>query len=153
MAIRKPYCISYFLTCAATACLLLVLPATGLAAGFPGVARTVKGFGYYNIDPGYDSKFRVYGTVDVFADNYDSGNHSGTRIEGGAAWTNKLGVYWRHAIAEDAVLEAIVEEGFNLNGKALDQHWRQIGALRFAALTLRSKHWGKLDYGTITSIL
>jgi len=132
--------------------LLLALPVTGSSSGFPGIGRTVKGFGYYNIDPGYDSKFRVYGTVDIFADNYDSGNHSGTRIEGGAAWTNKIGMYWRHAIGEDTVLEAILEEGFNLNGKALDQHWRQIGALRFAALTLRSKHWGKLDYGKTSGV-
>jgi len=152
MTYCKPQRILRFSSRLTTACLLLTLSTASLAAGFPGIGRTVKGFGYYNIDPGYDNKFRVYGTVDVFADNYDSGKHSGSRIEGGAAWTNKLGMYWRHGIAEDTVLEAILEEGFNLNGKALDQHWRQIGALRFAALTLRNKHWGKLDYGKTSGV-
>jgi|GEM_PF-517006 len=133
--------------------LCLAFPATtSLAAGFPGVGRTISGLGYYNLDTGYDSKFRLYGTVDGFADYYDSGNHSGTRFEGGGAWTNKIGAYWRQAIAEDTVVEALLEEGFNLNGTALDQHWRQIGALRYAVITLRSKQWGKVEYGKTANV-
>jgi len=133
--------------------LCLALPtASSLAAGFPAVGRTISGIGYYNVDTGFDSKFRVYGTVDGFADHYDSGTHSGARFEGGGAWTNKLGLYWRQNVAEDTVLEALVEEGFNLNGTALDQHWRQIGALRYAVVALRSKQWGKLEYGKTPNV-
>jgi len=144
---------SHLRTAAILSALCLALPAaSALAAGFPGVGRTISGMGYYNADTGYDSKFRVYGTVDGFADHYDSGDHSGARFEGGGAWTNKLGVYWRQALAEDTVLEALVEQGFNLNGTALDQHWRQIGALRYAVVTLRSKQWGKLEYGKTANV-
>jgi len=132
--------------------LCLALPASTLAAGFPGVGRTISGIGYYNVDTGFDSKLRVYGTIDGFADHYDSTAHSGGRFEGGGAWTNKLGVYWRQNIAEDTVLEALLEEGFNLNGTALDQHWRQIGALRYAVVALRSKQWGKLEYGKTANV-
>jgi len=147
-AFGKLRCVGAALLC----CAVVGLPITTHAAGFPGINRTIPGFGYYGIDTGYDSKFRVYGTVDGFVDQYHSENHSGGRLEGGAAWTNKLGVYWRQALSDDTVIEAIVEEGFNLNGKALDQNWKQIGSLRYAALTLRNRHWGKLDYGKTVNV-
>ncbi|MCP1604451.1 putative porin [Pseudomonas citronellolis] len=126
---------------------LLAAPFAAQAEGFPGIGRIASGFGYYNIDKGFDDKARVYGTLDVFSDYHDSGHHSGWRLEGGGAWTNKLGLYLRKALDEDTVLEADVEEGFNLNGQALEQHWKQVGALRLALVALRTRHYGKLEFG------
>lgn len=117
------------------------------AEGFPALGRVASGFGYYNVDKSYDDKLRLYGTVDAFASYHDSQHHEGLRVEGGGAWTNKLGLYMRKALAEDTVLELDVEEGFNLNGEALEQHWKQIGTLRLAVAALRSKRYGKLEFG------
>ncbi|HDS1743983.1 porin [Pseudomonas putida] len=117
------------------------------AEGFPALGRVASGFGYYNVDKGYDDKLKLYGTVDAFASYHDSQHHEGLRVEGGGAWTNKLGLYMRKALAEDTVLELDVEEGFNLNGEALEQHWKQIGTLRLAVAALRSKRYGKLEFG------
>jgi hypothetical protein len=115
----------------------LGLPAASLADGFPAINRIASGFGYYNIDKGFDDKLKVYGTVDGFVNYQESGHYSGFRVAGGAAWTNKLGLYMRKALNPDTVLEMDVEEGFNLNGQALDQHWKQVGALRLAVAALR----------------
>lgn len=123
------------------------LPAAGMADGFPSINRIASGFGYYNVDKGFDDKLKVYGTVDAFVNYEDSEHHSGTRLAGGAAWTNKLGLYARKSLDPDTVLEVDVEEGFNLNGKALDQHWKQVGTLRLAVAALRSRTYGKLEVG------
>ncbi len=123
------------------------LPIGCQAEGFPAIARVASGFGYYNVDKGFDDKLKVYGTVDAFVNYQDSGHYSGFKIAGGAAWTNKLGLYMRKALDPDTVLEVDVEEGFNLNGQALDQHWKQIGALRLAVVALRSRNYGKLEFG------
>lgn len=125
----------------------LGLPAVGLADGFPSIARIASGFGYYNIDKGFDDKLKVYGTVDAFVNYQDSQHYSGWRVAGGAAWTNKLGLYLRKSISPDTVLEMDVEEGFNLNGQSLDQHWKQVGTLRLAVAALRSREYGKLEFG------
>lgn len=125
----------------------LGFPVAGLAEGFPSIARVASGFGYYNIDKGYDDKLKVYGTVDAFANYQDSGHYSGFKVAGGAAWTNKLGLYMRKALDPDTVLEVDVEEGFNLNGQAFDEHWKQVGTLRLAVAALRSKTYGKLEFG------
>lgn len=117
------------------------------AEGFPALGRVASGFGYYNVDKGYDDELKLYGTVDAFASYHDSQRHEGLRVEGGGAWTNKLGLYMRKALADDTVLELDVEEGFNLNGEALEQHWKQIGTLRLAVAALRSKQYGKLEFG------
>nr|WP_239690114.1 porin [Pseudomonas sp. NFPP33] len=111
------------------------------------MARVASGFGYYNVDRGFDDRMALYGTLDAFASYHDSGHHSGFRVEGGGAWTNKLGVYLRKAMGEETVLELVVEEGFNLNGQALDQNWKQIGSLRLAVAALRNKRFGKVEYG------
>ncbi|WPN45227.1 MULTISPECIES: porin [unclassified Pseudomonas] len=123
------------------------LPAVSQAEGFPSIARVAPGFGYYNVDKGFDDKLKFYGTVDAFVNYQDSGHYSGVKVAGGAAWTNKLGLYMRKAVDADTVLEADVEEGFNLNGKALDEHWKQVGALRLAVVALRSRNYGKLEFG------
>lgn len=125
----------------------LGLPMASLADGFPAIARIASGFGYYNIDKGFDDTLKVYGTVDAFVNYQDSQHYSGYRLAGGAAWTNKLGLYMRKALDPDTVLEMDVEEGFNLNGQALDQHWKQIGTLRLAVAALRSREYGKLEFG------
>lgn len=125
----------------------LGLPLASEAEGFPSLARVAPGFGYYNVDKGYDDKLKVYGTVDAFVNYQDSGHYSGYKIAGGGAWTNKLGLYMRKAFGPDTVLELDVEEGFNLNGQALSQHWKQIGGLRLALVALRSRDYGKLEFG------
>lgn len=134
------------------ALLALMMVSVGIAQGvraegFPALGRVASGFGYYNVDKGYDDKLKLYGTVDAFASYHDSQHHAGLRVEGGGAWTNKLGLYMRKALADDTVLELDVEEGFNLNGEALEQHWKQIGTLRLAVAALRSKQYGKLEFG------
>jgi len=131
----------------ATLLLGLGLPIVSQAEGFPSIARVASGFGYYNVDKGFDDKLKFYGTVDAFVNYQDSGHYSGFKVAGGAAWTNKLGLYMRKALDEDTVLEADVEEGFNLNGQALDEHWKQVGALRLAVVALRSRNYGKLEFG------
>jgi predicted porin len=123
------------------------VPVASQAEGFPSIARVASGFGYYNVDKGFDDKLKIYGTVDAFVNYQDSGHYSGFKVAGGAAWTNKLGLYMRKALDEDTVLEADVEEGFNLNGQALDEHWKQVGALRLAVVALRSRNYGKLEFG------
>ncbi|WP_285415613.1 porin [Pseudomonas sp. efr-133-TYG-5] len=134
--------------CSLTALLLgLGLPPCSQAEGFPAIARVAPGFGYYNVDKGYTDKLNVYGTLDAFVNYQDSGHHSGTRLAGGGAWTNKLGLYMRKALNPDTVLEFDVEEGFNLNGQALDEHWKQVGTLRLAVAALRSREYGKLEFG------
>lgn len=125
----------------------LGLPAASQAEGFPGIARVASGFGYYNVDKGYDDRLRFYGTVDAFVNYQDSGHHSGFKVAGGGAWTNKLGLYMRKALDPDTVLEMDVEEGFNLNGQALDAHWKQVGTLRLAVAALRSRQYGKVEFG------
>lgn len=117
------------------------------ADGFPGIARVASGFGYYNVDKGYDDKFRLYGTLDAFASYHDSGHDSGFRLAGGGAWTNKLGGYLRTRLDADTVAEVDIEEGFNLNGQALDQRWKQVGTLRLGVAAVRSRHYGKLEFG------
>ncbi|MFI8480115.1 porin [Pseudomonas sp. NPDC078700] len=140
-----------------TTSLVLLLQAGGLATsahadGFPAIGRIASGFGYYAIDTGYDDMLKVYGSLDAFASYHDSEHHSGYKVEGGGAWTNKLGVYARKAIAPDTVLEFDLEEGFNLNGEALDGTWKDVGALRLAVATLRSKQYGKLEVGKTYSM-
>ncbi|WP_446731416.1 porin [Pseudomonas sp. PSKL.D1] len=125
----------------------LGLPLAGEAEGFPSIGRVASGFGYYNVDKGYDDKLKVYGTVDAFVNYQDSGHYSGYKIAGGGAWTNKLGLYMRKALGPDTVLEMDVEEGFNVNGQAFSQHWKQIGGLRLALVALRSRDYGKLEFG------
>nr|WP_310194880.1 porin [Pseudomonas hunanensis] len=125
----------------------LGLPQATLAEGFPSIARVASGFGYYNVDKGYDDKLKLYGTLDAFVNYQDSGHYSGYKLAGGGAWTNKLGLYLRKAVNADTVLEADIEEGFNLNGQAFDEHWKQVGALRLAVVALRSRHYGKLEFG------
>ncbi|MBD1586946.1 porin [Pseudomonas typographi] len=125
----------------------LGLPIASLAEGFPAIARVASGFGYYNVDKGYSDTLKLYGTFDAFVNYQDSGHYSGFKVAGGAAWTNKLGLYMRKALTPSTVLEADVEEGFNLNGQALDQHWKQVGALRLAVVALRSLDYGKLEFG------
>ncbi|MBC3495565.1 porin [Pseudomonas sp. SWRI100] len=117
------------------------------AEGFPALARIAPGFGYYNVDKGYDDTLKLYGTVDAFASYHDAQHHEGLRVEGGGAWTNKLGLYLRKAVADDTALELDIEEGFNLNGEALEHHWKQVGSLRLAVAALRSKRYGKLEFG------
>lgn len=134
-------------TSLATLVLSLGLPLASHADGFPSIARVASGFGYYNVDKGYDDKLKVYGTLDAFVNYQDSGHYSGFKVAGGAAWTNKLGVYMRKAIDPDTVFEVDVEEGFNLNGQALDQHWKQVGTLRLAVAALRSRQYGKIEFG------
>lgn len=123
------------------------LPVVSQAEGFPSIARVASGFGYYNVDKGFDDKLKFYGTIDAFVNYQDSGHYSGFKVAGGAAWTNKLGLYMRKALDADTVLEADIEEGFNLNGQALDEHWKQVGALRLAVVALRSRNYGKLEFG------
>ncbi len=117
------------------------------AEGFPALARVASGFGYYNVDKGFDDRMALYGTLGAFTSYHNSEHHSGFRLEGGGAWTNKLGAYLRKALDEETVLELDVEEGFNLNGQALDQHWKQIGSLCLAVAALRNKRFGKVEYG------
>lgn len=131
----------------ATMILGLGLPAASLADGFALINRIASGFGYYGIDKGFDDTLKVYGTVDAFVNYQDAGHYSGLKVAGGAAWTNKLGAYMRKALNPDTVLELDVEEGFNLNGQALDQHWKQVGTLRLAVAALRSHQYGKLEFG------
>nr|WP_249680158.1 porin [Pseudomonas sp. PIA16] len=123
------------------------LPLASQADGFPAITRVASGFGYYNVDKGYDDKVKVYGTLDAFVNYQDSGHYSGYKLAGGGAWTNKLGLYMRKALDADTVLELDAEEGFNLNGQALDQHWKQVGTLRLAVAALRSRQYGKLEFG------
>ncbi|NWL45064.1 porin [Pseudomonas hunanensis] len=136
--------------CTATLAALVVgvgLPATGLAEGFPAIGRVASGFGYYNVDKGFDDKLKVYGTLDAFVNYQDSDHHSGYRLAGGGAWTNKLGLYMRKAVDADTVLELDVEEGFNLNRDTLGEHWKQVGTLRLAVAALRTREYGKLEFG------
>lgn len=135
-----------------TTSLLLMIQGVCLAAqaqadGFPTLNRIASGFGYYGVDYGFDNKMKVYGTLDAFASYHDSQHHSGFKLAGGGAWTNKLGLYARKALNPDTVLELVVEEGFNLNGEALDGTWDNIGTLRLAAVALRSRPLGKLEFG------
>ncbi|MFJ2982640.1 MULTISPECIES: porin [unclassified Pseudomonas] len=125
----------------------LGLPLASEADGFPSIGRVASGFGYYNVDKGYDDTLKVYGTVDAFVNYQESGHYSGYKIAGGGAWTNKLGLYMRKALGPDTVLEMDVEEGFNVNGQAFAQHWKQIGGLRLALVALRSRDYGKLEFG------
>jgi len=125
----------------------LGLPLASEAEGFPAIGRVASGFGYYNVDKGYDDTFKLYGTLDAFVNYQDSGHYSGYKLAGGGAWTNKLGLYMRKALGPDTVLEVDVEEGFNVNGQAFSQHWKQIGGLRLAVVALRSRDYGKLEFG------
>ncbi|WP_119142732.1 porin [Pseudomonas reidholzensis] len=125
----------------------LGVPPATLAEGFPSIGRVASGFGHYNVDKGYDDTLKLYGTLDAFVNYQDSGHYSGYKLAGGGAWTNKLGLYMRKAVAADTVLEMDVEEGFNLNGQALGEHWKQVGALRLAVVALRSRSYGKLEFG------
>lgn len=139
-------------TYAGTASLVLLLQGGGLATvahadGFPAISRIASGFGYYGVNNGYDDMFKVYGSLDAFASYHDSDHHSGYKVEGGGAWTNKLGVYSRTSLAPDTVVEVDLEEGFNLNGEAFDGTWKDVGALRLAVVALRSKQYGKLEAG------
>jgi predicted porin len=134
-------------TSLATLVLGMGLPLASQADGFPAITRVASGFGYYNVDKGYDDKLKVYGTLDAFVNYQDSGHYSGFKLAGGGAWTNKLGLYMRKAIDADTVYEADVEEGFNLNQQTLDQHWKQVGTLRLATVALRSRQYGKLEFG------
>ena len=132
--------------------LLLMIQGACLAAqtqaeGFPTLARIAPGFGYYGLDYGFDDTLKVYGTVDAFASYHDSQHHSGFRLAGGGAWTNKLGLYARKALDPDTVVELDVEEGFNLNGEALEGTWDTVGTLRLATVALRSRTLGKLEFG------
>ena len=122
------------------------------AEGFPALDRLAPGFGYYGVDYGFDDQLKVYGTVDAFASYHDSQHHSGYRLAGGGAWTNKLGLYARKGLSPDTVLELDVEEGFNINGKALDATWDSIGSLRLATIALRSRTLGKLEFGKTYSM-
>lgn len=140
-----------------TTSLLLMIQGTCLAAqvqaeGFPSLARIAPGFGYYGVDFGFDDKLALYGTVDAFASYHDSQHHSGYRLAGGGAWTNKLGLYARKNLNPDTVVELDVEEGFNLNGKALEGTWDTLGSLRLATLALRSRTLGKLEFGKTFSM-
>ncbi|MBK4997985.1 porin [Pseudomonas sp. S31] len=140
-----------------TTSLLLMIQGACLAAqaqaeGFPTLNRIAPGFGYYGVDPGFDDKFAVYGTVDAFASYHDSQHHSGYRLAGGGAWTNKVGLYARKNLDSDTVLELDVEEGFNVNGKALEGTWDTFGTLRLATLALRSRTLGKLEFGKTYSM-
>ncbi|HDS1744669.1 MULTISPECIES: porin [Pseudomonas] len=125
----------------------LCLAMQAQAEGFPTLNRLASGFGYYGVDQGFDDKLKIYGTVDAFASYHDSQHHSGFQMAGGGAWTNKLGVYARKALDPDTVMELDVEEGFNLNGKALEGTWDNIGTLRLATLALRSRSLGRLEFG------
>ncbi len=131
----------------ATMVAAMMLPLFSIADGFPAIARVAPGFGYYNVDKGYEDKLKIYGTLDAFVNYQDSDHYSGFKLAGGAAWTNKLGVYMRKSINPDTVFEVDIEEGFNLNGHAMDQHWKQIGGLRLAVAALRSRQYGKLEFG------
>ncbi|MPS99739.1 MAG: porin [Pseudomonas sp.] len=122
------------------------------AEGFPALDRLAPGFGYYGVDYGFDDQLKVYGTVDAFASYHDSQHHSGYRLAGGGSWTNKLGLYARKGLSPDTVLELDVEEGFNINGKALDATWDSIGSLRLATIALRSRTLGKLEFGKTYSM-
>lgn len=140
-----------------TTSLLLMIQGACLAAqaqaeGFPTLNRIAPGFGYYGVDQGFDDKLAVYGTVDAFASYHDSQHHSGYRLAGGGAWTNKLGLYARKNLDPDTVLELDVEEGFNVNGKALEGTWDTVGTLRLATLALRSRTLGKLEFGKTYSM-
>ncbi|GAB1616980.1 porin [Pseudomonas sp. NGC7] len=89
-------------------------------------------------------------SLDAYVDNYDSGGRSGTRLAGGGAWTNKVGVFAKVRISDDLLAVADVEEGFNFDGDALSRNnstWQDIGRLRLAMVGLRSKAFGKLDVG------
>ncbi|MFK2915069.1 porin [Pseudomonas sp. 3HC3] len=135
-----------------TTSLLLMIQGACLAAqaqaeGFPTIARIAPGFGYYGLDHGFDDKLKVYGTVDAFASYHDSQHHTGFKLAGGGAWTNKLGLYARKGLGPDTVVELDVEEGFNLNGKALEGTWDTVGTLRLATVALRSRTLGKLEFG------
>jgi len=137
--------------------MLLMIQCAGLAVqahaeGFPSLGRIAPGFGYYGVDNGFDDTLKVYGTVDAFTSYHDSQHHSGFRLAGGGAWTNKLGLYARKAVGTDTVLELDVEEGFNVNGKALEGTWDTIGSLRLATLALRSRTLGKLEFGKTYSM-
>jgi len=122
------------------------------AEGFPTLSWIAPGFGYYGVDYGFDDTLKVYGTVDAFASYHDSQHHSGFRLAGGGAWTNKLGLYARKGLNPDTVLELDVEEGFNVNGKALEGTWDTIGTLRLATVALRSRTLGKLEFGKTYSM-
>jgi predicted porin len=140
-----------------TTSLLLMIQGVCLAAqaqaeGFPTLGRIAPGFGYYGVDNGFDDKLKVYGTVDAFASYHDSQHHSGFRLAGGGAWTNKVGLYARKGLNPDTVLELDVEEGFNVNGKALEGSWDTIGTLRLATVALRSRTLGKLEFGKTYSM-
>jgi len=128
------------------------LAAQAQAEGFPTLGRIAPGFGYYGVDYGFDDKLKVYGTVDAFASYHDSQHHSGFRLAGGGAWTNKVGLYARKGLNPDTVLELDVEEGFNVNGKALEGTWDTIGTLRLATVALRSRTLGKLEFGKTYSM-
>lgn len=140
-----------------TTSLLLMIQGACLAAqaqaeGFPTLARIAPGFGYYGVDQGFDDKVKVYGTVDAFASYHDSQHHSGFKLAGGGAWTNKLGLYARKGLTPDTVVELDVEEGFNVNGKALEGTWDTLGTLRLATVALRSRTLGKLEFGKTYSM-
>lgn len=140
-----------------TTSLLLMIQGACLAVqaqaeGFPTLGRIAPGFGYYGVDYGFDDTLKVYGTVDAFASYHDSQHHSGFRLAGGGAWTNKLGLYARKRLNPDTVLELDVEEGFNVNGKALEGTWDTIGTLRLATVALRSRTLGKLEFGKTYSM-
>jgi len=128
------------------------LAAQAQAEGFPTLARIAPGFGYYGVDQGFDDKLKVYGTVDAFASYHDSQHHSGFKLAGGGAWTNKLGLYARKGLTPDTVVELDVEEGFNVNGKALEGTWDTLGTLRLATVALRSRTLGKLEFGKTYSM-
>ncbi|KQQ56082.1 hypothetical protein ASF84_12350 [Pseudomonas sp. Leaf127] len=120
------------------------------AAGFPGLQALAPGLGPYVNDAGYGDAFKVYGSLDGYVDTYDSGGRSGTRVGGGGAWTNKVGVFARQSLGDDLAVQAVVEQGFNFDDDALseDGHWkRDVSRLRLAAVAVRSRRWGKLELG------
>ncbi|MGA3797881.1 porin [Pseudomonas fluorescens] len=126
----------------------LSLDASG--ANFPGLQMTAPGWGPLATDTGYDSTLKVYGSLDAYVDTYDSGSRSGTRLAGGGAWTNKVGVFARAQLTDDLSVVSDLEEGFNFDGDALSHDnstWQDVGRLRLAMVGLRSKTWGKLDVG------
>ncbi|MDH4842264.1 porin [Pseudomonas sp. BN505] len=134
-----------------TACLCFTaLSLDVAAANFPGLQMTAPGWGPLATDTGHDSTLKFYGSVDAYIDTYDSGSRSGTRLAGGGAWTNKVGVFARTPVTDDMSVVIDIEEGFNFDGDALSRDnstWQDVGRLRLAMVGLRSKTWGKLDVG------
>lgn len=47
------------------------VPTLAWGEGFPAMARVASGFGYYNVDRGFDDRMALYGTLDAFASYHD----------------------------------------------------------------------------------